>query len=326
MLRERISIASVTVAYNGAGVLAAHVDALKRQSRVLDEIVLVNNASTDGTLALLTKQFPEVTVLNQPVNSGVGGGYAAGLAYAALSKKYEWVWMLDQDSIPAEDGLERLVAGLQELGDAALQTAILAPIGVNGETKLVYPLLFWRNGLHQVSAEGKTDEIIFVDSVISSGTLIRREAVEKVGLPRADFFMDFVDHEYCLRLRRFGYGIAVVASSRLEHTLGDPRTVRLFGSSKSWTYHPPWRQYYMLRNEIFTAWHCYPNWRTKYFTLRRLLYEAAYKLLFGGRRLAYLAMIYHGFRDGVRGRLGIRFLPDKATGCPADARTASLGP
>lgn len=324
MTEKTPSIASVTVAYNGADMLACHLDGLKRQSHQLNEIIVVNNASTDDTVNLLASRYPGVTVLNQPTNVGVGGGYAAGLAYAALTKKYDWVWLFDQDSVPAEDGLELLLAAFQRLrSDENL--AIVAPIGVDKKTQLIYPLAYWRYGLRPFVPDIEKDEISFVDSVISSGTLIRREAVEQVGLPRADFFMDFVDHEYCLRLRRFGYGIAVVASSHLDHTLGDPRTAILFGSSKSWTYHPPWRQYYMIRNEIFMVWHCYPNWRTKYFTLRRLVYEAAYKLLFGERRLSNLAMMCRGFRDGIRGRLGIRFLPDRASGCPVDARTASVG-
>ncbi len=82
-----VSIASVTVAYNGAHTLLRHLDARKGQSQKVNEIVVVNNASTDSALDLLMARFPEVTVLNLAANGGVGGGLAAGLEYAAIAKK-----------------------------------------------------------------------------------------------------------------------------------------------------------------------------------------------------------------------------------------------
>ena len=67
------SVASVTVATNAAHLLPRQLDALKRQSRKLDEIVVVDNASTDDTVDMLASQYPEVKVLRLPENGGVGG-------------------------------------------------------------------------------------------------------------------------------------------------------------------------------------------------------------------------------------------------------------
>src|SRR5882757_6008017 len=85
---KTFSIASVTVAFNGAEILPRHLDALKRQTHALDEIIVVNNASTDDTANLLRGSYPDITVLNLPDNGGVGGGFSAGLAYAILAKKH----------------------------------------------------------------------------------------------------------------------------------------------------------------------------------------------------------------------------------------------
>jgi rhamnosyltransferase len=305
--KRAVSIASVTVAYNGAQVLPRHLEALQRQTRKIDEIVVVNNASTDDTLTLLATRYPEITVLNLSENSGVGGGLAAGLSFAAITKKYDWVWLFDQDSAPSEDGLERLLAGLRHLDDTEESTAILAPMNIHPGTNMTCPGLFWRTGRLRQSPESK-QRITFVDSVISSGSLIRREAVEAVGLPRSDFFMDFVDHEHCLRLRRHGFRIAVVRDSLLHHVNGDPSKFKILGRTKYWTDHVPWREYYMTRNEIFTMWQYYPKWWSKAFTLYRLGRKALDVLLFGNRKLACVRMMYRGFLDGRAGRLGIRFL------------------
>jgi GT2 family glycosyltransferase len=302
-----ISVASVTVAYNGAQLLARHLESLQRQTRNIDEIVVVNNASTDSTLTLLAARYPEITILNLSQNSGVGGGLAAGLSYAAITKKYDWVWLFDQDSVPSENGLERLLAGLQHLDITQASTAILAPVNIHPGTSMPCPGLLWVGGRLRQSAESN-QRVTFVDSVITSGSLIRREAVEAVGLPRSDFFMDFVDHEHCLRLRRHGFRIAVVGDSLLHHVNGDPSKFKILGRTKYWTDHVPWREYYMTRNEIFTMWQYFPKWWSKVFTLYRLARKALDVLLFGNRKLACFRMMYRGFLDGRAGRLGIRFL------------------
>ena len=80
----KTSIASVTVAYNAERILSRQMDALRRQSRPLDEIIVVDNGSTDGTEAMLIKRYPDVTVLRMKQNLGAAGGWAAGLEYAVL--------------------------------------------------------------------------------------------------------------------------------------------------------------------------------------------------------------------------------------------------
>jgi GT2 family glycosyltransferase len=300
------SIATITVVYNGAAILPSQLNALRRQTRKLDEIIVVNNASTDGSLSLLKTDFPEVTVLNQQNNVGVGGGLSAGLDYAVYQRNHAWIWLFDQDSLPADNCLEHLFEGLRFVEGDTEDVAILAPVCVNQTVQLGYSASVWRHGLRKPPVGSKHHQISFVDSVISSGTLVRREAVKDVGLPRSDFFMDFVDHEYCLRLRRHGYRIAVVAASQMEHAIGEPRRVSIFGSEKAWASHLPWREYYMTRNEVFTIWKYYPHWRAKSVVAQRLLRHALAVLLLGKEKLACLTMMYQGFADGRAGRLGIR--------------------
>jgi GT2 family glycosyltransferase len=301
------SIATVTIAFNGERVLPRQLRALRRQSHPIDEIVVVDNASSDNTLGVLSTDYPEVTVLRLATNAGVGGGYAAGLSYAAIQKKHDWVWLLDQDSVPREDALERLLQGL-DLVDAARESiGILASVPVHPETRTVYPGSIWRNGWHRRAPDPSQHPASLVDAVISSGSLVRREAIEQAGLPRADFFMDFVDVEYCLRLGQHGFKIAVIRDSVLDHAIGNPRMVPLLVGSRAWRDHLPWREYYKTRNEVFTIWNYFSEWRPRFSAVHRLLKHALGILLFGRQKGACLRMMYLGVVDGRSGRLGIRF-------------------
>jgi GT2 family glycosyltransferase len=310
---SNFSIASVTVSYNGAAVLRAHLKSLQHQSRPLDEIIVVDNASTDGTSELLATEFSTLTVLRLPANTGIGGGLAAGLNYAARVKKHDWVWLFDQDSVPALDGLECLLAGLRHLRDDEEVTAMLGPLCVHPGTGMIWPSISWRGSRLIPTRADPNRKITMVDSIMSSGTLLRREAVGAVGLPKSEFFMDFVDHEYCLRLRRRGFKIAVVRDSVLHHELGNPSKLKIFGRTKMWTDHAPWREYYMIRNEIFTIWRDYPSWTIKAFTAQRLARHVLELLLFSHQRFACIVMIGRGVFDGLSGKLGPRILPAGST-------------
>jgi GT2 family glycosyltransferase len=306
----KVSVASVTVVYNAAPVLPVHLEALLRQKRPLQEIVVVDNASTDSVGMLLAERYPQVTVLRMSENVGVGGGFATGLHYAGLKKRHDWIWMFDQDSVPNDDALEVLLEGVDSLGTSAGELGIVAALPIHKETGAWYTPMLWRDGYLQLSAEALRQPIFFADLVISSGCMVRRDVVEKIGLPRADFFMYFLDFEYCLRARSYGYKIAVVAGSKFAHEMGNPRKVRLPGFSALWPCRTPLSEYYISRNMVFTAWWLYPNRRTKQFVVGHLIRHAGGALLFGSNKLACLRKIAQGFRDGRRATLGIRFRPN----------------
>jgi GT2 family glycosyltransferase len=304
-----LSVASVTVAYNAAGELPRQMDALLRQTRPLEEIIVVDNASTDGTSALLAERYPKIRVLRMFENLGLGNALEVGLTYAALEKRHDWIWTFDGDSVPNDDALEALIEGAESLGNTDDAVGIVAGLPVHQETGTFYPPLLWRDGFVKPSAELLRQPIWFADLVFGSGCMVRRDVVEKIGLPRADFFIDFVDFEYCLRARSRGYKIAVITRSQFTHEVGTPRKVRLLGYSRLWPDHAPWREYYISRNMTYAVWAVYPSLKTKQFVVRHLIRHAGGSLLFGSNKLACLKKMAQGFWDGRRGRLGIRFGP-----------------
>ena len=127
------SIASITTAYNAARILPRQIDVLLRQSLPLQEIIVVDNGSTDGTAAMVRERYPQVTVLRLSTNAGAAGGRAAGLRYAALERRHDWIWNFDDDSVPGESTLEKMLsAGSRITEDKTL--GMLAPLPVHEAT------------------------------------------------------------------------------------------------------------------------------------------------------------------------------------------------
>ena len=305
-----LSVASVTVAYNAVRALPQQIEALLRQTRPVQEIIVVDNGSTDGTAALLAERYPRVTVLRMAENLGMAGAWAAGLGYAAVEKRHDWTWTFDDDSVPNHDALALLLQGWESLNGSPGEVGMLAPMPIHRETGTSYPPLLWRDGFVKPSPDLLREPIWFADLVITSGCMVRREVVENIGLPLADFFMDFFDFEYCLRARSHGYKIAVITQAQLGHELGKARQFHVAGWSRLWRDYAPWREYYVSRNIAYAAWWLYPTGRTKLFVIRHLLRHAAGVLLLSSDKLAGLKRMAQGFWDGRRARLGVRFRPE----------------
>jgi len=305
----KASIASVTVAYNAVNVLPRQIDALLRQTRPVQEIIVVDNASNDGTAVMLAERYPQVTVLSMSENLGQAGGWSIALSYAALKKRHDWIWTFDNDSVPALDALESLFDGVRALRNKDDGVGMVAPIPIHRQTGTSYLPFLWKDGFVKPSAEQINQPIWFADMVIASGCMVSRDVVEEIGLPRSDFFMDFCDFEYCLRARSHGYKIAIISRALLNHEIGSTRTVHWFGTTRSWTHHAPFRIYYFSRNLAYLAWRLYPSLSTKWSVARYVASRGLNVLLFGTKKLSCLLRMIQGLNDGVRGRMGIRLRP-----------------
>jgi len=303
------SVASVTITYNGKNLLAKHMRALLSQTRPLDEIVIVDNGSSDGTSEYLAQEFPQVKVLRLDVNVGAAGAWEAGIKYAAFERGHTWIWSFDDDSEPAKRALELLLFGG---GGAASDSSIgvLAPVPVHPASGLKYkPLLTTPQGIRQPTDEMMNQAVLFVDMVITSGCLIRGEVARKIGLPIGGFYMDYFDYEYVYRARRAGYQVAMISECTMAHKVGSTRTVTVFGSRRMWIQQPPWREYYIGRNLIYMVWHLNRSIIMLKFAFQVLSRHAVMTVLVGENRFASLLKTGQGICDGFRGKLGIRFRP-----------------
>lgn len=275
-------IAAVVVLYHpDEGQLSALVTSLLGQ--VVGPIYLVDNSVPPAAEIVMALQQPEkVEYLPNHTNIGIAAALNIA-ARRALETGFDLLLTMDQDSLPASDMVARMLACREQL--AGQRIGMLAPFQV---TPAQSPSL---------SALGFTP----VMTPMTSGCLLELAAYQAVGPFRDDFFIDFVDNEYCLRLRRAGFRVIRVNHALLQHRVGELRKYGPFVA----TNHGPLRRYYKTRNrlyvfvEYFTAFpgHCL-------FDLVRLAKETGSILLFEQHKPAKFRMMLRGVLHFLQGRRG----------------------
>ena len=243
-----MTVAAVVVTYERKALLRQCLAALQAQTRPVDEILVVDNASTDGTAAMVRSAFPEVTLRVLDENRGGAGGFHEGMKMAA-GREADWIWVMDDDAEPAEDALEQLLApGLHERPDTVGLTSLKRfPSGAPQ-----YDQTGWyephRARIEPITAADETVTKVGYSSFV--GLLVPARVIQTIGLPEAGFFIWYDDVEYCLRLRTQGR-MYLVRDSRVIHHVSEGQ--RGEEVDKPWRHYPLsyfWRFYYSYRNRL----------------------------------------------------------------------------
>ncbi|KRM20442.1 glycosyltransferase, group 2 family protein [Ligilactobacillus hayakitensis DSM 18933 = JCM 14209] len=231
---EKKKVYAVVVTYNRYKYLLECIEALLTQSYALENIVIVNNASTDRTEeALKEKGYLDdsrITYLLQEKNIGGAGGFYEGMKYVS-EQDYDYLWIMDDDTIPNNDSLEELLKGESKLISNGENPSFLASsvFGENGElmnvpvintydSKNGYP--FWYRYL--------SDSIVYIKRATFVSLLFPKKSVDIVGLPCKDYFIWGDDYEYTQRLVKIVGHAFMIGKSKVIHKRKNPQTLSLF--------------------------------------------------------------------------------------------------
>ncbi|HHB13239.1 MAG TPA: glycosyltransferase family 2 protein [Chromatiales bacterium] len=232
---------AVMVVWNGRRFLERAVGSVLAELDDRDDLLVVDNGSTDGSFEFLQQHFPQVAVLETGDNLGGAGGFSAGMRVALQDPGCRQVWLLDNDIEVEPGALGALQAVLDDdpaVAAAGSQLCLyddpmqIQEIG-SRYTPWLGALQQLHHGEHRLPPE--TPPLV-ADYLPACSLLVRREIVERIGPFREEFFIFYDDVEWSLRAGATGGVLKGVPGSVVRHC---------YGGSKETV---PWREYYRKRN------------------------------------------------------------------------------
>ncbi|WP_449277091.1 glycosyltransferase family 2 protein [Leucobacter sp. GX24907] len=218
-------VAAVIVTFNRLEKLKRVIASVESQTLQPSSMVIVDNASTDGTrefLAELTSEIP-LEIVALPTNTGGAGGFSAGMR-RAYEIGADHVWIMDDDGYPAPPALERLVSGIDATSaalDARVPFACSVVLFTDGEIcEMNNPTPTWDWGRLLV----KGFDAVLVTQCSFVSVLIPRWVLEAHGLPFKEYFIWFDDAEYTLRIAKETPGVQILDSITV-HDMGENKGV-----------------------------------------------------------------------------------------------------
>lgn len=279
-----MSVGAVCVTYNRCETVKRCLELLLAQTYPINDILVIDNGSTDGTAEFLANAPAPVRHIRLPTNAGGAGGFAAGLK-AAFRAGCDWVWALDDDVELPRDALEGLMKDAEE-----------------NEWSVVVPRL--------VPPNSRGGHGSWVQAELFQGGLLKRAVLEECGFPLPEFFIYWDDIEFGLRLRERGIEVGVSDRAAIEHTdwkRMPPKSRRFLWKRISRPIYPDWKAYYLARNQIRMLWLHERRSGAIRAVAGKLAKESAVYLALGERRKAWLTL--RGLIDGLLGRMGRRVDP-----------------
>jgi rhamnopyranosyl-N-acetylglucosaminyl-diphospho-decaprenol beta-1,3/1,4-galactofuranosyltransferase len=235
-------VCALIVTHNRRELLAEAVAAVLGQSRRPDSVLVLDNASNDGSAEMLAERYSEVTVVSLPRNEGGAGGFHHGVEEAVRSGS-DYVWLMDDDTIPEPTALEELLK---------------APNGSLVASKVVWtdgslhpmnrPLLAWKQLEAMLASSEDKSGLVPIRAATFTSLLLHRSVVEAHGLPRKEFFIWSDDLEYTGRILRHHEGYLATGSVVVHKT--PERHTALTSAGERFYFHVR-NTVYMLRGD---AW------------------------------------------------------------------------
>lgn len=254
------------------------------------KVIVVDNGSTDDSVAVIGKKFPGVEVIETGENLGFTGGNNIGIR-RALEAGADFVWLLNNDTIVDRYALSALVDVCKDASVGVAGSKIYFAAGHEyhkdryAKNDLGHVLWYaggvidWKNmyashrGVDEIDT-GQYDRAEDTPFVTGCSMMIRSDVIGKVGLLDERFFAYLEDVDFCLRAKKIGYKLLYVPKSIVWHKNAGSSVV---GSQT--------HQYYMTRNRLFVGMHWAPV-RTKFALIRE-----AVRFIIGGPAIRRRAVI-----------------------------------
>jgi rhamnosyltransferase len=281
-------VSAVVITFHPDGEVVANLQALREQ---VDHLIVVDNGSGASELAPLRQlrnEFPH-ELLENGANLGIATALNIGVR-RSLELGAEWIMLFDQDSQVTPGFTRAMVQAFLE-SPWGERLGTMTPVYIDKRLRVTIPM--------NRAPEG-------MEASMTSGSLYPASIFQRFGFFRDELFIDGVDYEYSLRLRRAGLVIEETPNASLLHSPGSPRPYVI--GNRVWfrsTNYSPIRRYYQERNKLWVTRHymaAFPAFCLK------LFYSSAKELikimLAEKDKWQKLNFFFRGILDGLRNRMG----------------------
>ena len=263
-MTEARKVAAVVVTYNRLDKLKTVLSSLETQTQLPAQLIIVNNAATDGTADYLQEyarsfslaDVVQLDIVTLEKNEGGAGGFSAGMR-RAYELGADFTWIFDDDGYPEPSALEKLIEGydsaVSELGPDVPFACSMVKYIDGTISEMNNPIPTWDWG--RLKAKGL--DLIMVTRCSFVSVLIPRWVMENFGLPYKEYFIWFDDAEYTLRITRACPG-GQVLSSVVLHDMGANKGVNFTMINEK----NEWKFSYGIRNEA--SYHLHHEGVAKY--------------------------------------------------------------
>lgn len=249
-------VCAVVVTYNRKALLLNCLQALKTQTYPLDHIVVINNASQDGTIEFLQENGwqdnDKFTLITLPKNQGGAGGFYEGISFA-YQRQFDYIWLMDDDGFPSINCLEKLIPYSSD-------NCYIGPIVLDTKTrnKLSFSLRI-PNTIQIIDYYSKIPQDLKKSNSISdivlpfNGTLISYNLIKKMGFLKREYFIWGDDKEYTIRASKFNAKILTVIDALFYHPADSSSSTPMFFSKLRFNNtHSKLKLYCFCRNAVDT--------------------------------------------------------------------------
>ena len=237
------NIAAVVILYNPESSIVKNISSYIDQVEKL--YAIDNSEKLDNSLIEKIKRLHKVEYIPNKTNLGIAAALNIG-ANKAIEEGFDYLLTMDQDSEAS----------------ATLVTTLLEGFSIDSKVALVSPIVYHRKGKRvQQKTEKSFEQVI---SNWTSGSLLDLHVFKTSGGFDEKLFIDYVDHEFCLRLNKMGFKIFLCNKSFLKHDLGRIEEINLIFRKVYPTNHSAVRLYYRARNRFYVK-HIYEKYIPAFF-------------------------------------------------------------
>jgi rhamnosyltransferase len=284
-------ICAVMVIYNPDNTLEQNIRALRSE---VASLIVVDNCSEPSSRSMIAGLSASCNfeVIWNKENVGLAAGLNIGIRCALANEQYQWIATFDQDS-RVSPGFSNAMFAAYTACPFREKVALIAPRHVLSSEP-------------SIQMQSQDDpQFREVPVALQSGSFFRSSALKDVGLFDESFFIDYVDFEFCLRLRKHEFRLIEATKAPIYHRVGTPTRHTFFGITCTVFNHSPLRRYYAARNRLL-VYRRYllsdPRWIGH--DMWSWFKEIVKLALFESNRLEKLAFVTRGGWDAIRGRQG----------------------